>query len=377
MDYSLLKSAVIYGANASGKSNLINAIFFACELVADSKNFKIDKNINRTPFLLNKKNKTEPSKFEFTFIKNNVRYVYGFSCNENGFVEEYLKYKPEGKNWKYYFKRDETVKDEPKRFKFNVDEKRQHKWGLETIKKRLYLPVAVNDRNYESLKGIYEFIANITIAGVDFKDDCREYTLNRLLKDSKFKKWAMEVMKKADFGGVIDLRVKKRKVPYDEIGFKTENTEEELVYDLNFIHRDEDGKDVVFKEYLESAGTKKTLQILGPVYDVLETGGTFFIDEFESSLHPNITEFIIRLFHSKHNKKNGQLIVTTHETTLLKSKKLFRRDQVYICSKAPNKSTKLNSLADFDLRESLSFENAYLNGRVGGLPFIDETFFED
>ena len=121
----------------------------------------------------------------------------------------------------------------------------------------------------------------------------------------------------------------------------------------------------------------KLCNILGPIYDILNTGKTLFIDEIESSLHPNITEFIIKLFHSKHNKKNGQLIATTHDTTLLKNKDLFRRDQVYVCSKVPNKMTKLRSFADFDLRESLSFENAYLNGRVGGLPFIDETFFED
>ena len=208
MDYSLLKSTVIYGANASGKSNLIKAIFFAVAISQpDSSNFKIDTKINRTPFLLSKKNKTEPSKFEFTFIKNNVRYVYGFSCNENGFVEEYLKYKPEGENWKYYFKRDETVKDKSKRFKFNVDPKRQHKWGSETIKKRLYLPIAVNDRNYEPLKDVYDFIVkDIVIVGANFKDDCREYTLDKLLKDPKFKKWAVEVMKKADFGGIIDLK---------------------------------------------------------------------------------------------------------------------------------------------------------------------------
>lgn len=387
MDYSLLKSTVIYGANASGKSNLIKAIIFAWQLVKDSINFKIDTKINRVPFLFDKKNKSEPTKFEFTFIKNNVRYIYGFSCTEKGFIEEYLRYKPEGENWKYYFQRDETIKDKNKRFKFNVNPKEQTKWGLETIEKRLYLPVAVNDRNYEPLKDIYNFIVEdvIIVIGI-FNNSWRKYTRDRLLTDPKFKKWVMEVIKKADFGGILDLRVEKRKVPVNGIGFKIEDgvvqhrkleNKEEEIYDLSFIHKDEDGKEVVFKEDLQSAGTNKTLDILGPIYNILETGKTLFIDEFELNLHPNITEFIIKLFHSKHNKKNGQLIVTTHDTTLLKNKNLFRRDQVYICSKASNKMTELHSLADFDLRESLSFENAYLNGRVGGLPFIDENFFED
>ena len=384
LDYSLLKSTVIYGANASGKSNLIKAVFFAWQLVSQSINFKIDTKIDRIPFLLSRKTKTEPSKFEFTFIKNKVRYIYGFSCNENGFVEEYLKYKPEGENWKDYFKRDETVKDKSKRFKFNVDAKIQDKWGSETIEKRLYLPVAVNNRNYEPLKDVYNFIVkDIIIFGGIFTDI--NYTRDKLLNDPEFKKWLMEVIKKADFGGIVDLRVEKKKVPTTGVEFKMENgilhsklleKKEQEVYDLDFIHQDENGKEVVFKEYFESAGTNKTLNLLGPIYDILNTGKIVFIDEFESNLHPNITEFIIKLFHDKHNKKNGQLIAITHDTTLLKNK-LFRKDQIYICSKALNKMTKLNSLAEFDLRESLSFENAYLNGRVGGLHFIDETFFED
>jgi uncharacterized protein len=387
LDYSLLKSCVVYGANASGKSNLIKSIFFARQLVKDSINFKIDTKIDRIPFLLSKQNKLKPSKFEFTFIKNNIRYIYGFSCVEDGFVDEYLRYKPSGENWKYYFKRDETVDDKNNRFKFNVDSKEQKKWGLETIKNRLYLPVAVNDRNYEPLKDIYNFIVDDLIIVISFfNNSWGDYTRNRLLTDSKFKKWVLEILNKADFGGILDLRVKKKKIPLAGLEFKVssgimqhrilENKEKEF-YDLSFIHKDEHGEEVIFKENLESAGTNKTLNILGPIYNILETGKTLFIDEFELNLHPNITEFIIKLFHSRHNKRNGQLIVTTHDTTLLKNKKLFRRDQVYICSKAPNKMTQLHSLADFDLRESLSFENAYLNGRVGGLPFIDETFFED
>jgi len=387
LDYSLLKSAVIYGANASGKSNIIKAILFAWKIVQESINFKVDTKINRIPYLLTDSNKTKPSKFEFTFIKNNVRYIYGFSCNENGFVEEYLRYKPEGENWKFFFKRDETVKDKSKRFNFLVDSNKQKKWGNETIKQRLYLPVAVNDRNYEPLKDIYDFIVkDIIIVERLFNINWRNYTRERLLNDSKFKTWVMEVMRKADFGGILDLKIEKQKVPVNGIEFKFEKglishkqleQQEEDIYNLSFIHKKENGELIPFKENLESAGTNKTLDILGPIYNILETGKTLFIDEFELNLHPNITEFIIKLFHSKHNKKNGQLIVTTHDTTLLKNKDLFRLDQVYICSKDPNKWTKLNSLADFDLRESLSFENAYLNGRVGGLPFIDETFFED
>ena len=115
--------------------------------------------------------------------------------------------------------------------------------------------------------------------------------------------------------------------------------------------------------------------MLGPIFDILEYGKVAFIDEFEVNLHPNITRFLIRLFNSKINTKNAQLIFTTHDTNLL-DKELFRRDQIYICTKEPNKNTLVASFLDYDLRETADFERAYLNGRVGGLPFIDETLFD-
>ncbi|MBR9683670.1 ATP-binding protein [Candidatus Woesearchaeota archaeon] len=382
-DYSLLKSVVVYGANASGKSNLAKAFFFVLQMVKSSLQFNIDTKIPRIPFLLDRKSKKEPSKFELTFIKNKTKYTYGFSCTENGIVEEYLYYKPRGENKKLFFKRDETIKEKAGKYKFNVDQKKQEKWGIETINKKLYLPKAVNIHNYDTLKEVYGFI--VEDIAINFNPTWGKYTRDRLVTDSKFKEWVLEILQKADFGGITDIRVKKEKRPISGFEIKMEKgtifhkpikEKEQEFYDLSFIHKDETGKEVIFKEDSESTGTNKTLDILGPIYNILETGKTLFIDEFEINLHPNITEFLIKLFHSKHNTKNGQLIVTTHDTTLLKNKDLFRRDQVYICTKAPNKWTELNSLIDFDLRESLSFENAYLNGRVGGLPFIDETFFE-
>lgn len=386
-DYSLLKSVAVYGANASGKSNLAKALLFFWQMVRESIHFTIDTKIHRIPFLLDKKSKSKPSKFELTFIKNKTRYTYGFSCTEDSIIEEYLYYKPQGENKKLFFKRDETIKEKTKKYKFNVDQKKQERWGIETINKKLYLPKAVNIHNYDILKEVYEFIIeDVIIVIQEFNLNWAKYTRERLLSDPKFKEWVLKILRKADFGGIEDIELKKKKIPMKGLEIKMEKgsivhkqlqDQEEEFYDLSFVHKNEDGSMELFKESLESHGTNKTLNILGPIYNILETGRTLFIDEFEINLHPNITEFLIKLFHSKHNKKNGQLIITTHDTTLLKNKDLFRRDQVYICSKAPNKWTELNSLTDFDLRESLSFENAYLNGRVGGLPFIDETFFEE
>jgi len=387
LDLRLLRSAAIYGPNASGKSNIIKAIHFADELVRNSQQYKVDTKFLTVPFLLDRSSKNEPCRFEFSFIKNHTKYIYGFSCNENGFIDEYLHYKPEGENKKTFFIRDERPQKKGERFKFYVDPKEQKKWGQETIRQRLYLPKAVNDHNYERLVEVYDYLVNDLIIVLQvFNPLWGAVTRERMMNDPKFREWVLNIMKKADFGGIEDIRVKKEKRNVTGIQFKFEEgsflsgtmpSREEEFYDLNYVHRNEEQQEIIFKENLESTGTNKTFNMLGPIYDILESGKTLFIDEFELNLHPNITEFIIRLFHSKHNRKNGQLIITTHDTTLLKKNDIFRRDQVYICTKEPNLSTKLSSLAEFDLRESINFENAYLNGRVGGLPFIDESFFEE
>ncbi len=383
-DYRLLKTAAIYGPNASGKSNLMKAVSFALNMIRNSQQFKVDTKFLCIPFLLDEGSKLDPSRFEFTFIKNQTRYTYGFSCDENGFIEEFLYYKPQGENRKIFFKRNEGSSNG--RFRFFFDKNDQMKWGKETIKQRLYLPKAVNDHNYEKMTEVYDYLVNDLVVVMQVFDPSWGYfTRDRIMKDPKFKEWCLNIIKKADFGGIEDIRINREKRILKGFNFNLNDgsissepleRKEEDYYDLNFVHRNDMGEEILFKEDLESTGTNKTLNMMGPIYDIMENGKTLLIDEFELNLHPNITEFIIRLFHSKQNKRNGQLVITTHDTTLLKKDDIFRRDQVYICTKEPNRSTNLSSLIEFDLRESINFENAYLNGRLGGLPFIDESVFE-
>jgi AAA15 family ATPase/GTPase len=194
----------------------------------------------------------------------------------------------------------------------------------------------------------------------------------------------LEILKKADFGGIENINIKKEKKPTQRVNFnfnpKNENSIQigssvDDFFEVTFTHKNENGKKVNFDITEESEGTNKTLIMLGPLFDIMENGKVAFIDELETSLHPNITRLIIRLFHSNKNK-NGQLIFTTHNTNLLDNA-LFRTDQIYFCSKEPNKYTKLTSLYDYDVRQVNDFERVYLSGRVGGTPFIDETLLSD
>ncbi|NQU78310.1 ATP-binding protein [Candidatus Woesearchaeota archaeon] len=376
---NLLRSVAVYGANASGKSNLIHSVFFMWFLVKNSHNFNVDQKFNkmmptRQPFKLDSAYINKPSKFEIIFIKDDVKYKYGFSCNDEKIVDEYLYFWPKGRE-ALIFSRTNS-----KEFKFTDDKPQQKLIEKQMTDNVLYLSRATQ-LGFEKTRSVYEFIVNDIV----INPNQTNLTMHQIHEDKEIKAQVLKILKKTDFGGIIDLEVKKelRKVNGLELKFGNEGaiinplkeTEKEF-YDVKFVHYDNNKKEVRLDIDEESHGTQKTIALLGLIFDILKTGKTLFIDEFELNLHPNITEFLIKLFHSKYNEKNGQLVITTHDTTLLKNKDLFRRDQVYICSKAPNKWTELNSLLNFDLRETLSFENAYLNGRVGGLPFIDETFFE-
>ena len=370
----LLKSAVIYGANASGKSNLIKSIFFLWNMVKNSHNFNIDTKILRTPFKLDETYIIKPSKFEIIFISQGVKYQYGFSCDNDKIIEEYLYYWPKGRE-SQIFSRKETNK-----FNFNKDKKKQELIKSQTNDNVLYLSRATQLR-YDKTKAAYEFIVNDIVINYPTWAD---FTIQKIHENPNIKSNIMEILRKADFGGVVDLKVDKQKrrvngfevkIEKDIPSFNAIKQKEQEFYDIKFIHQNKKGHSIEFNFDEESGGTQKTLAMLGPMFDILENGKVAFIDELESSLHPNITKLLVRLFNSKNNKNNAQLIFTTHDTTLLNNE-LFRRDQIYICSKEPNKNTVLASFLDFDLRETADFERAYLNGRVGGLPFIDETLFD-
>lgn len=374
-DERLLKSAVIYGANASGKSNIIKSVFFIWNMVKNSHLFNIDVKVPRVPFKLEEGCIDKPSKFEITFIHNKIKYKYGFSCDNDKFIEEYLYYWPRGRESKIFTRKNST------KFDFTTDKKQQELIQSQTNENVLYLSRATQ-LGYKGTREAYDFIVNNLV--INYSPVWEEMTIKKIYEDSDLKDKIIEILQKADFGGIIDIKVVKDKRKVQGFEFKVGKKEtllnplkpeEQEFYDFKFVHKTKSGKLIDFEFNEESNGTRRTLAMLGPIFEILENGKVAFIDEFELNLHSNITKFLIKLFNSKLNKKNAQLIFTTHDTTLLDNE-IFRRDQIYICSKDKNNSSKLGSYIDYNLREDSDFERAYLNGRVGGLPFIDETIFD-
>ncbi len=404
----LLKSAVVYGANASGKSNLVKALFFMRNMVAHSHNFNIDTRIPVTPFRLSGECREKPSRFELKFVHEGVRYRYGFSCDRERVIDEYLFERPGKRERSVFTRKNSSDKDGSEKgsldFHFPVDKKQQELISSQTIENTLYLSRATQ-LGYEKTRPVYEFFTGSL--QVSLIPGWKNYTLERMYADEAFKARIVEVLKKADFGGIEEITVKKEKSPSPGPEFVFEHSPTDSFkssgpagspvgssaggsvgrsavgsgetyggaygdsYEVRTMHRTESGDTVYFDLSEESEGTQKTLMLLGPLFDVMDTGGVLFIDELESSLHPEITRLLIRLFNSKKNSR-AQLVFTTHDTNLLDNE-LFRRDQIYFCTKEPNRYTKLASLLDFDIRQEIDFERAYLTGRVGGVPIVDET----
>jgi len=375
---TLIKSAAIYGPNASGKSNLIKGLFFMWYMVTQSHKFNTDVKLNQIPiprnsFRLDKTSMKKPSRFEIIFIQDKVKYRYGFSCDDEKIIDEYLYYSPKGRE-AVIFNRTNTTN-----FEFTIDRKEQEIRASQTLKNTLYLSRATQ-LGYEKTKVPYEFFAGYIV--INYAPNWEEITTKELYSNPKLKEKIISIMKKVDFGGLEDIVVSKEKGKIREIAVKLDWSEvkqkdsEGDIYKLKFLHKTDSGELVEFNRSDESEGTIKALSILGPYFEIMDKGKVLVMDEFETSLHPNIVKFLVALFNSrKYNKSGAQLIFTTHNTSLLDSE-IFRKDQIYICSKESNGSTKLNSLLDFNIKQESDFERAYLSGRFGGLPFIDETLLE-
>lgn len=378
----LLKALGVYGANASGKSNIIKAFFFIWQLTKTSHSYNIDTPIPPTQFKLDAKKQHEPSRFEITFTKNDSTFQYGFSCLNSVIIDEFL------------FRWDETY-DKPRKsiifirrnssdFEFKTDIQKQEAIKTQMTRNVLYLSRATA-LNYEGVRDAYEFLVNDLIISFNTPiDPWSNYTKITMSSNPDLKTKIVDILQKADFGGISDIVIEKKKgknigfhLNLSKEGFKFDpipETEVEI-YLAKYLHKGSNDRLIEFTESEESAGTLKMFSMLGPIFDILENGKVLIIDELESSLHPGVSEFVVRLFHSKVNKKSAQLLFVTHNTNLL-SRGILRRDQILITRNEKNEGTKISSLTDFKLREGIDFERAYLTGRVGGVPFIDETILE-
>jgi AAA15 family ATPase/GTPase len=384
----LLKSAVIYGANASGKSKLMEALNFMRRFAnSSSREGQKGDEIEVHPFSLNVETENEPSEFEVIFTYNNVMYRYGFEANKKVVVSEWLYYRPKTKEVELFFRDYQN---------FDLHARNFSKGSL-AVKEglvrdnALLLSLAAQLNDATSIQ-VLEWFRNLKIISGLREEGYQGFTMSRT-KDPLHKQKILELLKAADLGiqdiklEMLDIDALPKDMPkelrerlikeskdenaeiFSDIitTHKKYNTDRQFVENINFSMDDD-----------ESSGTQKFFALTGPVLNVLESGFTLVVDELDSKLHPNLICKLVSLFNSKElNPKNAQLIFNTHDTNLLSSG-LFRRDQIWFTEKNKFGEARIYSLSDFktdEVRKTEPFEDNYIRGKYGAIPFLDT--FED
>lgn len=383
-NHKILKSAVVYGANSSGKSNLIKAMSTMRRLVTHSSRLSSTDKLSIVPFLLSTETENSPSYFEVLFLLNDGRYRYGFEVNNSYVISEWL-FKLSKSKESPLFIRDKD--------KIEVAETFSEAAGLEekTRENGLFLSV-VDQFNGPTSKKIMKWFNNwVTISGLKH-EDYRGITLDMLEKELS-KSQLENFYRSLDLGFqelnliVSELTPEKlalRKIPSDLLSKIIADFKGGKLATLETLHKkyDSKGKFVDYRKFdldeQESAGTNKIVDISGAIFKTLSEGNVLVIDELDAKLHPLLTIAIIHLFNSPaYNNNNAQLIFATHDTNLLTYGN-FRRDQIYFAEKDKYEATDLYSLVEYKVDDSVkvrkdrSFEKDYIAGRYGAIPFIGE-----
>lgn len=386
---TLLKSAVIYGANASGKSNVIKALDSMIKIVTNSFNKKPKEPIRTESFLFDANYRKAPTTYDISLIVNlsndqgklqPTRVDYGFVADQQKIYEEWLSVYPNGReqNWFSREYNDETSNYEWKMSSYFKGEKSS--WRNQTRQDQLFLSSAMH-LNSDQIEPIYTALTNrMPIIRTDrisnemSKDLCKESELNKEILIKLLRAAGVEV---------DNITFEKPKINLEDLPKNLPSpVREQLVNDLQkmiesqfetfFVYYDNEGNEQKINLREESDGTQKLFEFAGLILAVLHNGDTLIIDELNKSLHPDLVRFLVKLFNSPVNEKNAQLIFTTHETSVLR-KNLLRRDQVWFCEKEKDRSTTLYPLTDFKphvTREDI--EEYYLHGKYGAKPIFQE-----
>ena len=368
-DGEYLKVCAIYGANASGKTNVLEAFYYMKKKVLISDDSRLNLNVNEDnvyTFMINNK----PIGFEVEILaKNNKIYKYGFEIHNDNVSSEWLYEKRINKFYSI-FERDNndiTVKDEKNKLLgcVNLNEK------------TLFLSAFARiDNKNEDFNSVYEWFINanyLNLGNPSIENSLNSKISSKIIEDSTYKEELLRFIRTFD-------------ATIDSIS-TTPNSIEELkntngVVKIELVHHGEDNTKKALPLELESNGTIKMLHLFDFLMDALKNGMILFIDELDAKLHPLLTRYIINLFHnSDKNIGNGQLIYSTHDTVNL-NKEIFRRDEIWFVEKDKNGISELYSLSDYivedkngntkKVRNDATYNKDYLTGRYGAIPVLEE-----
>ena len=382
----LLKCAAIFGANASGKSNLIASFDFLFGVITknDSDAFK-----NLPSYKLDLDSRNEPIRFEITFLIEKIRYRYELEINKGGIIFEALYGAPKKYESLYYERVNESIN---KTGKYFTDKS------------------VLNNLKPDMQRTFLSILAQKSIIGFDWAKQIHKAlkrNLLPLLPDDEFMtmmehdlidneslfgtRLIISMLKHADIG-ICDITIKELDEVdeylenfnsfldnNDDFNVEKQNSKKTETYFQHNVYNKNNEKTDAFESFSieqESEGTRKLYCLLYPILITLRVGGVLYIDEIENSLHTLICQKIISWFNNeKINVGNGQLVFTSHNLLLMRPE-LLRRDQIYFVQKDQCGASKIYSLYDFNIGKDYNYVNNYLSGRFGAIPYLKDFYPE-
>lgn len=369
-NFGLMKSAVVYGANAAGKSNIINALSKMQWLVLNSATkLQSGEVLDIEPFKFSVDSINEPTEFNIDFISEGIRYQYGFSANNERVLEEWLFAYPNGRAQTWFMREYDSEAEQYNWTKDSSLKGAKATWKEATRYNALFLSTAVQ-LNSKQLASIYQWFAK-TLRIIGTHDLDFSNTIHQVLRKKSMQDEVLAFLRAGDLN-IDDIKILLGNDKASLLTYLTTELTDKITVETG--HRLEDGSFQYLDLKDESDGTQRMFAFAAPLVESLQDGAVVFIDELNNSLHPTMVKFLVSLFNSADsNANNAQLVFTTHETSIL-SQDIFRRDQVWFCEKNKAQSTTLYSLSDFKVRKGAdNIERNYLSGKYGALPFINKS----
>ncbi|UUU23820.1 AAA family ATPase [Streptomyces sp. DSM 40750] len=368
-DWAAVPVAAVFGANAAGKSNVVDALWYMAFMAQASLGMaKPGPGVKRHPFMLDREGPSEPSWYVVDLLLDGIRHTYGFSVDDERVRDEWLYSYPHGRKRVVFQRGDDdltTVGDALPRREFDLIRKI-------TEPNVLFLSVAAR-AGQEAVLPVYEWFARAIsfqtpIGAADQASVLRQ--IDAALRQPGRAEQVVALLGSADLGIVgvgADVREEHVNWQFAKQHITVWVEQRGRLGPVRLGYED------------QSAGTRALLAYAGPVLTALETGGLLVVDEIDSSLHPRLTAHLIHLFQeSATNPRGAQLLLTTHDASLLGrsgGRDILKRDQVWFVEKDEYGETTLFPLSDFKPRQEENRERRYLGGSYGAVPMLNEELF--
>lgn len=388
-EQEVLPVLAVYGANAAGKSNVLDAISFFSYAVRRSYFWEDEGKIPHVFFSLDSTGCDTESLYDSDVVIEGIRYQYGFAITKDGIKKEWLYAYPKSVR-NILFQRDFSDEAEAEIYFGPSLKKITPAWKtIAENRKSLMLSAAGRKENeHDQLTAVFNYFSK-NFKTVRINNGGGEAELAEEIPEEGMRKKLVEILRMADFG-IVDVEVEVVPVAgemldltNDLVDFLKAKFEKFQSIDgipaqlkenkkINFRHAGADGETYLVRYANESSGTKYLAKLLVPVMAALENGSLLVVDEITTNLHTKISEGIVRLFTSPEiNKNHAQFIFSTHDTNLL-SRELLRRDEIWFAEKDIEGATCIYPLSDFKTRKTDNIEKGYLQGRFGAIPFVGD-----